>query len=56
MFKEKKPGKMFNVYWYQSYTQTFLSSFLILTSFNTTPIILLVKVILIQNCKSMKCD
>ena len=41
MFREKKKlWKIFNVCWYQSYTQTFLSCFFIFTSFNTTPIIL----------------
>ena len=34
---------MYNVYWYRSYSQTFLSCFFIFTSFNTTPVILSVK-------------
>ena len=49
------------VYWNWSYTQTFLSwffffffFFFIFTSFNATPIILLVKVILIRNCSQWK--
>ena len=44
-----------NVYWYQSYTQNFLSCFFSFTSFNTTGQILLVKIILIRNWKSVKC-
>ena len=43
MFGEKSPGKMHNVYWYRSYTQTFLLCFFIFTSFNTTSLILLIK-------------
>ena len=47
MFGEKNPGKMYNVEWYRSYTHTFLFLFFIFTSFNTTLIILLAKVVLI---------
>ena len=54
MFGEKKPGKMYNVYWYRSYTQTFLFCFFIFTSFNATSLILLVKHILLRYCKSVK--
>ena len=50
MFGEKDPGKMYNVYWCRSYTQFFCPSF------NTTPLILFLKVILIGNCKSVKGD
>ena len=39
---------MYNIYWYRSYTQRFLSCFFIFTSFNTTQLILLLKVILIK--------
>ena len=56
MFGEKRPGKMYDVYWYQSYIHIFFSCFFIFTSFNTTPRILLIKIILIQNCKSEKGD
>ena len=40
---ERLARKMYNVYWYRSYSETFLSRFLIFTSFNTTPVILSVK-------------
>ena len=43
MFGEKKTGNMYNVYWYRSYTQTFLFSFFIFIVFNTALLILLVK-------------
>ena len=56
MFEEKKTTKMYNVYWYRSYTQTFLSCFFIFTNFNTTSLTLLVKIILIRNSKSVKGD
>ena len=45
---------MYTVYWYRSYTQTFLSCFFIFTSFNATSLILLAKIILIWNCKTDK--
>ena len=48
----EKPGRMYNVYWYQGHTHTFLSCFFIFTSFNITPLTLLVKVILIQEIAS----
>ena len=47
-------GKMCNVYWYQSYTQT--CPFFIFTGFNTTSLKLLIKTIWIRNCKSVKGD
>ena len=50
MFGEKSPGKMYNVYWYQSNTQTFLFCFFIFTSFDTASPILLVKRILPRDC------
>ena len=56
MFAEKKPWKMYNVYWHRSYTQIYLSWFFIFTSLNTTPLITLVKIILILNFKSVKGD
>ena len=56
MFAEKNPGKMYNVYWYRSYIQVFLCCFFIFTSFSITPLILLVKVMLIRNCKLVKGD
>ena len=43
-------GKMYNVYSYCSYTQTLLPCFLF------SPLILLLKIILIRNCKSVKSD
>ena len=46
MLGEKKPEKVF--------FQTFLSWFFIFISFNITLLILLLKIILIQNCKSVK--
>ena len=49
MFGEKKLGKC-TMY---IGTQTFLFCFFIFTSFNITALMLLVKVTLIQNCKSM---
>ena len=54
MFREEKPGKIYNLYWFWSYTQTFLSWFFILISFDITPQILLVKISFIWNCKSVK--
>ena len=51
----EKTGKRYNIYRYQSYTQTFLFWFFILTSFNTTALIILVKIILFRNRKSVKC-
>ena len=45
---------MYILYWYWSYTETLLSLVFIFTSFNTTPLILLVKIILIRICKSVK--
>ena len=47
---------MYNVYWLRSCTYTFLFCFFIFTSFNTTPLTHLVKVILIRNCKSVQGD
>ena len=47
---------MYNVYWHRSYTHILLFCFFIFTSFNTTPVILLVKVILVWNFKSVKGD
>ena len=52
----KKTGKMYNVYWLRSYTHTFLFCFFIFTGFNTTPLIHLVKVILIRSCESVQGD
>ena len=49
----KKTGKMYNVYWYRSFTHIFLSRFFIFTS-NTMPLKLLMKAILVRNCKSVK--
>ena len=49
MFGEKKSRKMYieNIYW-----KIYIG--IIFTSFNTTPLILLVKVILLRNCNSVK--
>ena len=49
MFGEKKLGKCAMYIG----TQTFLFCFFIFTNFNITALMLLVKVTLIQNCKSM---
>ena len=54
--KKKKTGKMCNVYWCESYTQTFLSYFFIFTSFNTSPLILLLNVVLVRDFKLVKSD
>ena len=51
MFGEEKTGKMFNVHWLLFHI--LLSHF---TSFNTTPLILLVKITLIRKCESVKGD
>ena len=53
MFGKEKPRKMYKSYWYRSYTKSFLSSFFILTSFDTMSLILSVKIILIRNYKSV---
>ena len=45
MFGEKNKENV-QLYWYRSFAQKFLSYFIIFTSFNTTPLILLVKIIL----------
>ena len=51
--RDRGPKKTWeNVCWHRSYTQTFLSFFFIFTSFNTVPLILLIRIIWIQNCKS----
>ena len=50
MFGEKKPGKMYIIFWYWSYTQTLklFPEVVLLFHFHQTPLIFLVKIILIQ--------
>ena len=56
MFEEKKPEKMFILFWYGSYTQTLklYPEAVLLFHFHQTPLILLVKIILIRICQSVK--
>ena len=56
MFGEKNLGKFTMCIGIEIIPRLFLSCFFIFTSFNKTPLILLVKVMLIRNCKSVKHD